>query len=203
MGVNIQGFFNRKSIKLSDSFKVTVWYDEGKAPEELFNCAGFTLPKLEYNEETATYGNITQTFLIPKYDNPMELTLELYEGYRWESDKKFHFIVRDRFMKDTDHGFTIGKSFSVNQQFSRSGYTTNEVTYKEPFAKNTTRQNHDFSKIEIEILDNRLSKTVMKYTFTNLFVTNVKQYNLSYDDESLAKWEVSFICETYQKEFSK
>ena len=83
--VNLTKFWQNKSIKLSDSFDVLIrysYYDENEKEmdfERLVNCTGFTLPKLEYEEETYEYGNVAQVFVKPKYDSCKELTLEFTE----------------------------------------------------------------------------------------------------------------------------
>ncbi len=77
MLVNLTKFWNNKSIKLSDSFDVLLTV--GDKEKRLINCTGFTIPKLEYEEETYEYGNVAQVFQKPKYDSCKEMTLEFTE----------------------------------------------------------------------------------------------------------------------------
>ena len=75
--VNITDFWHKKSIKLSDAFEVLITLNNKEEP--LVNCTGFTIPKLEYEEETIEYGNVAQVFVTPKYDSCKQLTLDFYE----------------------------------------------------------------------------------------------------------------------------
>ena len=69
---SVTEFWKNKSIKLSDSFQVLITFKNGNEPTSLYNCTGFTIPKLEYEEEVLSYGNLAQVFQTPKYDSCKE-----------------------------------------------------------------------------------------------------------------------------------
>ena len=73
---SLTNYWSSKSIKLSDAFEVLIQYSPTSQFETMVNCTGFTLPKLEYDEETYEYGNVAQVFVVPKYDSCKEVTLE-------------------------------------------------------------------------------------------------------------------------------
>lgn len=192
--VNIQNYFNHKSVKLSDSFIVII---DG---EESYRCAGFTPPKIaEWNEEEYSFGNASQKFLIPKLDVVQELQLELYEGYTKDKTsgatnglKTKNFIQRLK-----NNGITFGKAFESTQDFQRNGYNAFDGTYV--LDKDTDLLKIDHKTLDILILDNKLSSVVYEYRFRNLRLCKAEPYELSYQDESLTKWNLSYVFEEMSK----
>ena len=185
--VKANNYFNTKSIKLSDSFIVRL---DGK---ECFRCASFTVPKVaEWTEEEYSYGNVSQKFLIPKIDIQQELQLELYEGYVADGkEREAHLMTKEALFNQNPDGQSLGKGFTSNQNFSTDGYTVLNGTYNV--------DKHDYTNIDIFILDNRLAKVVYEYHFHNLKLTKAEPYELSYQDEALTKWSLGFVFESMEK----
>jgi hypothetical protein len=179
MLTNLAQFWSNKSIKLSDSFEVLIQYPNSKYYTELYTCTGFTLPKLEYEEETYEYGNTSQVFLIPKYDSCKELTLDFVETMRQGRDY----------------------THTLSQIFKYMGYEINQLYGKTGLSKNIGTYNIDkiIPSIIIKILDNRLWHAVYKYTFTNLKIVNYTIYNLDYQGDQPCKISVTFSFEGYEK----
>lgn len=185
--VNIQNYFNNKSIKLSDSFIVRIDGDE------CYRCASFTVPKIaEWNEEEYKFGNVSQKFLIPKLDIVQELQIDLYEGYMLGSDGlEMGLRTKTRIQQQKTGGVAFGKAFASEQDFGRTGYNAFDGAY------DLERVDHD--TIDILVLDNRLSQVVYEYNFRNLKLCKAEPYELSYQDESLTKWCLSYVFEEMSK----
>lgn len=178
--VNIPGFFATKSIKLSDSFIVSI---DGVVN---FRCAGFTIPKtVEFNEEVHKFGNATHKMLIPKIDILPELQLELYEDYGVSKSGNTVLSTSDKmFWPCSDGGQHSSNSFIEYGRYSNQGYDMLKGQY---FLDKT-----DIKRLDIFILSNDLRKTVYKYSFYDLVLTKYTQYDLSYSDESLCKWSLTY-----------
>lgn len=192
--VNIQNYFKHKSIKLSDSFIVII---DGK---ESYRCASFTPPKIaEWNEEEYNFGNVSQKFLIPKLDIVQELQIELYEGYtKDETSGAVNGLKTKKFIQQLkDDGISFGKAFESAQDFRRNGYNAFNGTYV--LDENTNLLKIDHKTLDILILDNKLSKAVYEYRFRNLRLCKAEPYELNYQDESLTKWNLSYIFEEMDK----
>lgn len=194
MAINMQSYFLKKSVKLSDSFVV---YADGK---ELVSCCGFTLPKLEYTEETIKYGNVTQSFLIPKYDNLQQVTIDVIENTAGTIRKKLFTTS-----KSHSHAFWVGGdgNVAVAQKYRDGGYVDeNNVVYtttdKDGYLLGYTPT---FEELKITILSNKLTSKVLTYKFTNLRLVNMKKYELNYSSEDTCKWSLTFIFDSYEKNY--
>lgn len=181
----LENFWAEKSIKLSDAFAVfiTLYSKEGKTllPEELPTCTGFTLPKLEQEEETYEYGNVAQVFLTPKYDSCKELTLEFMERLTGNNGAP---ATLNKIFEN------INPEYSLIQKFT-DGYMTNYANYCiDYFIKN----------LDIKIMNNKLWRYNFKYHFENLKIINYSIYNLENQSESPCKVSVTFSFEKYWKE---
>ena len=181
----LENFWAEKSIKLSDAFAVfiTLYSKEGKTllPEELPTCTGFTLPKLEQEEETYEYGNVAQVFLTPKYDSCKELTLEFMERLTGNNGAP---ATLNKIFEN------INPEYSLIQKFT-DGYMTNYANYCiDYFIKN----------LDIKIMNNKLWRYNFKYHFENLKIINYTIYNLENQGESPCKVSVTFSFEKYWKE---
>ena len=176
--VNITDFWHKKSIKLSDAFEVLITLNNKEEP--LVNCTGFTIPKLEYEEETIEYGNVAQVFVTPKYDSCKELTLDFYE-YMDDKNKNYSCTLKKVF----DY-----MGYKLNQKFS-NGLMTNYGVY-----------NIDkvIPIIKIKVLNNNLWRYKFLYYFENLKIVNYTVYNLDYQSESPCKVTVTLSFETYYKQ---
>lgn len=176
--VNITDFWHKKSIKLSDAFEVLITLNNKEEP--LVNCTGFTIPKLEYEEETIEYGNVAQVFVTPKYDSCKELTLDFYE-YMDDKNNNYSCTLKKVF----DY-----MGYKLNQKFS-NGLMTNYGVY-----------NIDkvIPVIDIKVLNNVLWRYKFKYHFENLKIINYTVYNLDYQNESPCKVTVTLSFETYHKQ---
>lgn len=176
--VNITDFWYKKSIKLSDAFEVLITLNNKEEP--LVNCTGFTIPKLEYEEETIEYGNVAQVFVTPKYDSCKELTLDFYE-YMDDKNNNYSCTLKKVF----DY-----MGYKLNQKFS-NGLMTNYGVY-----------NIDkvIPIIQIKVLNNNLWRYKFLYHFENLKIVNYTVYNLDYQNESPCKVTVTLSFETYYRQ---
>lgn len=151
----------------------------------MYNCTGFTIPKLEYEEEVLSYGNLAQVFQTPKYDSCKELTLEFTEmmDKTKKTNKEKHMVVLSKVFE------YIG--FDTKQLFSNGGLQSNSATYN---------LDKIIPTIEIKILNNNLWRYKYKYHFGNLKIVNYTVYNLDYQSESPCKVTVTLSFETYYKQ---
>lgn len=181
---SVTNFWSNKSIKLSDAFEVLITEKVGKEPKPLVNCTGFTIPKLEYDEEVLSYGNLSQVFQTPKYDSCKELTLDFIEIM----DKSKHSL-REK------HQVVLSKifeymGFEVSQIFMNSQLAKNNATYSTKI----------IPTLDIKILNNNLWRYKFKYHFDNLKVVNYTIYNLDYQSDSPCKVTVTLSFETYYRQ---
>jgi len=182
---SVTEYWKNKTIKLSDSFEVLITFKTGKEPTSLYNCTGFTIPKLEYEEEVLSYGNLAQVFQTPKYDSCKELTLEFTEmiDKSKKTNKEKHMVVLSKVFEYM--------GFDTTQLFANGELQSNFATYS-------------FDKIiptvEIKILNNKLWRYKYKYHFGNLKIVNYSIYNLDYQTESPCKVTVNLAFETYYKQ---
>ena len=178
--VNITDFWHKKSIKLSDAFEVLIKLNPSFDYEPLVNCTGFTLPKLEYEEETIEYGNAAQVFVTPKYDSCKELTLDFYE-YMDDKNKNYSCTLSKIF----DYmGYKLNQKFSDGLMSNYGVYNIDKV----------------IPVIDIKVLNNVLWRYKFKYHFENLKIINYTVYNLDYQNESPCKVTVTLSFETYYKQ---
>ena len=182
---SVTEFWKNKTIKLSDSFEVLITFKNGNEPTSLYNCTGFTIPKLEYEEEVLSYGNLAQVFQTPKYDSCKELTLEFTEmmDKTKKTDKEKNMVVLSKVFEYM--------GFDTKQLFANGGLQSNSATYH--FDK-------IIPTIEIKILNNKLWRYKYKYHFGNLKIVNYSIYNLDYQNESPCKVTVYLAFETYYKQ---
>lgn len=182
---SVTEFWKNKTIKLSDSFEVLITFKNGNEPKSLYNCTGFTIPKLEYEEEVLSYGNLAQVFQTPKYDSCKELTLEFTEmmDKTKHKTKEKHMVVLSKVFE------YIG--FDTKQLFSNGGLQSNFATYN---------LDKIIPTIEIKILNNNLWRYKYKYHFGNLKIVNYTVYNLDYQSESPCRVTVTLSFETYYKQ---
>lgn len=182
---SVTNFWSNKSIKLSDAFEVLITFKNGNEPTSLYNCTGFTIPKLEYEEEVLSYGNLAQVFQTPKYDSCKELTLEFTEmmDKTKKKTKEKHMVVLSKVFEYM--------GFDTTQLFANGEMQSNSATYH--FDK-------IIPTIEIKILNNNLWRYKYKYHFGNLKIVNYSIYNLDYQNESPCKVTVTLSFETYYKQ---
>ncbi|SRR5690554_211815 len=184
MGINIVDYFSKKTVKLSDSYKVEVKKNALQGAEELVNCAGFTIPTLKNKTEVYHYGNLSQKFLIPDYSFKPVLTIELIE-----SDEAS--VKRSLYIDEVD-GVNVGSMFSVKQSFDKTGYLYQRVDYSDSSKR-------DFDELKITILSNNLDRGVYYHKFNGLRVEKIKTYQLSYTNESLLKWVIELVFDEYER----
>ena len=182
---SVTEFWKNKTIKLSDSFEVLITFKNGREPKSLYNCTGFTIPKLEYEEEVLSYGNLAQVFQTPKYDSCKELTLEFTEmmDKTKKTNKEKHMVVLSKVFEYM--------GFDTKQLFANGGLQSNSATYN---------LDKIIPTIEIKILNNKLWRYKYKYHFGNLKIINYTVYNLDYQSESPCKITVTLSFETYYKQ---
>lgn len=193
--VNIQNYFKNKSVKLSDSY-VAIFNGS-----ESYSCCGFTIPKVvEWTTEEYSFGNVTQKFLIPKLDMIPELKIELYESYDKSSKDNSQILKRkNQLWNQKSNGQNVGNAFYSDQDFSTDGYTTLKGIYGRYIDGELQWNNYDYKTLEIQILNNTLSKVVYKYYFEDLRLTTAESYDLSYQDESVTKWTLGFVFKSMKK----
>lgn len=186
-------FWEEKSIKLSDSFAVFVQHYDSKGnvmePEELYTCTGFTLPKLEQDEETLEYGNVAQVFLTPKYDSCKEITLEFMERIKDNNGKP---VTLSKILKLINE-----KAFQLNQKYDY-GYMVNTGDYL--LNSGNFLNNYLIPYLEIKVMNNKLWKYNFKYHFELLKIVNYSIYNLDYQSDSPCKVSITLAFEKYWKE---
>lgn len=187
-GLNVANWFSNKSVKLSDAFAVVI--NDSKNNGEAYRCAGFTIPKVaEWNEEVHKFGNTSHKMLIPKLDVLQELTIELYEGY--DKYNKLLTAQNAGLFGNVSEQVKNGLSFTSFSNYDKFGYAQRSAKYDD---------SRDYKSLTIYILSNDLSRCVYKYHFENLVLTKAVPYELSYSDESITKWSLSFIFESFTKE---
>ena len=181
----VTNYWKNKTIKLSDSFEVLITYPNNKEPQPLVNCTGFTIPKLEYEEEVLSYGNLSQVFQTPKYDSCKELALEFTEIM--DSSKP---TIREK------------NSVVLSKVFKYMGFETKQLFGNGELLVNTGTYTFDkiIPTIEIKILNNKLWRYNYLYHFENLKIVNYSIYSLDYQTESPCKVTVNLAFETYYKQ---
>lgn len=173
----IENFYAKKSIKLSDAFTVFLRFKNDFI--EYPSCVGFSIPKLEQDEDVMTYGNTSQTFLIPKYDSCKELSLTFYE-----------YIINKNLIGEIYKLIEEYSTYTLSQVFSNEiGLSRNYGAYDEKF----------LPEIEIKIANNVLHRWIYHYNFKNLKIVN---YNIpSFEVQGDAPWQitVNFSFESFEK----
>lgn len=181
--LNVPNYFKTKTIKLSDNYVVFIKYtnSEGVALEEEWRCIGFTIPKVaEFDTDVYKYGNVAQTFIIPKTDLVQEVSIEIMES---ELDKGLK-VENDFFSCLTAGGQNMGNGFNVERRYDINGYTTNTGTYN--------INGYDIDQMEIAILDNTMTRIVYRYIFTELKLANAETYDMNYEDDTITKYTLTF-----------
>lgn len=173
----IENFYSKKSIKLSDAFTVFLRFKNDFI--EYPSCVGFSIPKLEQDEDVMTYGNTSQTFLIPKYDSCKELSLTFYE-----------YIINKNLIGEIYKLIEEYSTYTLSQVFSNEiGLSKNYGAYDEKY----------LPEIEIKIANNVLHRWIYHYNFKNLKIVN---YNIpSFEVQGDAPWQitVNFSFESFEK----
>lgn len=173
----IENFYAKKSIKLSDAFTIFLRFKDDFI--EYPSCVGFSIPKLEQDEDVMTYGNTSQTFLIPKYDSCKELSLTFYE-----------YIINKNLIGEIYKLIDEYSTYTISQVFSNEfGLSRNYGAYDEKF----------LPEIEIKIANNVLHRWIYHYNFKNLKIVN---YNIpSFEVQGDAPWQitVNFSFESFEK----
>lgn len=173
----IENFYTKKSIKLSDAF--TVFLRLNNDFIEYPSCVGFSIPKLEQDEDVITYGNTSQTFLIPKYDSCKEFSLTFYE-----------YIINKNLIGEIYKLIDEYSTYTLSQVFSNEiGLSRNYGAYDEKY----------LPEIEIKIADNVLHRWIYHYNFKKLKIVN---YNIpSFEVQGDAPWQITinFSFESFEK----
>lgn len=173
----IENFYAKKSIKLSDAFTVFLRFKNDFI--EYPSCVGFSIPKLEQDEDVMTYGNTSQTFLVPKYDSCKELSLTFYE-----------YIINKNLIGEIYKLIEEYSTYTLSQVFSNEiGLSENYGAYDKKF----------LPEVEIKIANNVLHRWIYHYNFKNLKIVN---YNIpSFEVQGDAPWQitVNFSFESFEK----
>lgn len=170
----IKNYFEKKSVKISDSYVFYIQKTEKEPYIEYVECIGVDLPKLAYTEEVIQYGNTSQLFLTPQYDSLKEVSFDFYETHRFKIRKLLESFF----------------SYNLEQHISSDGYSTNSGTYD---------INKYIHSIKIKIPNNKLHKFVYEYVFHNLKLSKYDIYELNYDDDNPSKYKLYFTFESYEK----
>lgn len=189
MSLSISNFFQAKSVKLSDSFIVTLTFPE-EDPISLVNCTGFTVPKIEYNEEILYYGNVSQAFLIPKYDSVKEMSIKFLES---QNDSILQRLIRNEDFegKGNSSFLNLGNGYRLEQKRATNGYSINYGYYN--------IDDFDLEELRIDIYDNNFNSIIYSYLFNNLKIIKYEMYDLDYSNESPCEVNMSFMFEGYAK----
>lgn len=200
MGVcNVYQYQNVKTIKLSDSYKVTItlsdadvekigpfleqypWFNGETKTIELPECLSVTLPEISLKEEVYSYGNNKRLFLIPDYDKPTDLKIELMEHYNasniFAGTEPNEFIVPTGVIELLVNLFTSKLFDSVKFAYLLNDY---------------------IPELEITIFRNSFRYKVFKYKFTELKLTDYTKYQLDYSAANACKWSLSFSFRSYE-----
>lgn len=183
MALNVIGnYFAKKSIKLSDAFAVYIQTKANTTSVEYPECVGFTVPKFEQEEDLMTYGNVSQTFLIPKYDATKEFSLTFYERIFYDE----HGKIINKF----EEFLAVYSTYNLLQKFNNSGLSLNIGVYNSKV----------IPRITIKVANNVLHRFVYKYVFTNCKIVNYNLYNLDYQSDAPCQITFNFTFDTYSKE---
>lgn len=188
---NLYEYQQKKTVKLSDSYSITLWLSEKDFAKndtskedktrllnfesipsnyaiELFCCTDVTLPSFKYKSEIYKYGNNEKTFLIPDYSSLDDLTIELMDYY------------------DANNNLVVEQLVNL---FLNKLFDSKTFTYKM----------HDYIKgLDVNVYDNNFSSKIEVYSFKNLKLTNYTKYDLDYASNNPAKWKLSFSYMGYQ-----
>jgi hypothetical protein len=158
---------------------------------ELFNCVGFSIPKIyEWKEEVHNYGNMSQKFLIPKVDILPTVTIELLEYINDDNDLAVRKILSNI---DAESGrISYSNAYNIKERYNAS-YRFNSDDY------NDKKLENDLNSLTIKILNNKLTKCIYAYRFTNLIIIKAEPYEFSYEDDGVCKWTISFISTKMEK----
>lgn len=215
--LKIGNYFREKTVKLSDSYQVIITKDN--EPVECVQCIGFTPPKiLQWNEEVYKYGNTGQKFLIPKTDVVYEVTFDFFESLDNSKIKASQNFKIGKDARGSGPATNLGiESWFFRMLYKFKGQNKEKVkrygngfilteTYSEEFGLTQSADycideaGIDINKIEVNVLNNMLTKTVLKYTFKNCKIAKVVPYEFDYQGEDLCKWTVTFTFDEYTKE---
>lgn len=190
---NIYQYQATKTIKLSDSYAVSVkltdednekigyylknqgWYDSETKILELPECLSVTLPELAVKEEVYKYGNNSKIFLLPDYDKPDDLKIEVLENIINLPESNISVPV-----------VGVLVNLFLTKLFDAKTFSYILTDY--------------IPELNIKIYKNDFTNTVYIYTFKELKLTNYSKYTLDYSNASPCKWSLSFSFNEYTQE---
>lgn len=164
-------YFEKKSVKLSDSFEVLYKTKSTDGYKLLESCLSFTLPNFSFKEEVHTYNNRKSVVLIPDYDSVSDIKFSILEnskGYNIKNIKEW-----------------INSTFNVNSINYKNvfNYALNEICIK--------IFSNDFSKLVEEYFFYNL-----KITDYNLYELNYESGDAL---DCKLDFSMSFEKSTYNK----
>lgn len=190
----LNDFFSKKTIKLNDSYTVTVFnnkqrskyntnnsanvdinwdeYGDYKDKESdllMFNCSSFTLPNYKFKLEEVKFGNNTQQIVIPDYENESVLEIILTETSSLHASDFLNFMIR--------------------RNIKEAGL----LTYQEYII------NGWLDQLNINIFNNNLNKIVQTYHFEKLKLIDYAIYGLDYDNDAPVEISLKLSFEVYTK----
>ena len=167
-----------KTVKLSDTYDVEIRIENDSGLRsnyvKLPECTSVTLPEYKYREEVYRYGNNAKKFLIPDYSGLEDVSIELIEHYKDDFEDFAHLRVQDIV------------NVCLNKLFDSKTFTYRTDDY--------------IDELRITVYKNNFSRSIIRYVFESLKLTDYTKYDLDYNSTELAKWTLKFSYQSYYVE---
>ena len=174
-----------KTVKLSDSYSVTIKLDDKDfdtennkyalrilVPEnntiEMIGCTSVTLPTYKTKEDFFEYGNNGKSFIYMDPKSLSDLELEFIENYDRNNELSIQNLV------------TLFQS----KLFDEETFFYKLEDY--------------IPEIKIHVYNNIFTKQVLVYTFQELKLVDYTKYNLDYASSDTAKWTLKFSFRSFE-----
>lgn len=174
-----------KTVKLSDSYSVTIKLDDEDfdiennkyalrilVPEnntiEMVGCTSVTLPSYKTKEDFFEYGNNGKSFIYMDPKSLSDLELEFIENYDRNNELSIQNLV------------TLFQS----KLFDEETFFYKLEDY--------------IPEIKIHVYNNIFTKQVLVYTFQELKLVDYSKYNLDYASSDTAKWTLKFSFRSFK-----
>lgn len=212
--LNIFDFENKKSLKLSDSYRVFIKLNKNdfadstkknhlfiNAPDnyifEFLNCIDVKIPEFSYTEEVFKYGNNSKLVLIPNPESLDDLSLDFYEYY-YDRVLSNNSGINDNSTQIHKKGLFIKDfvNFALNKLFDQRSFTYIMNSYIPEIRINIVPNN----ALRLPINKYGSENGNISYVFKNLKLTDYTIYGLDYSSTDLAKWSLKFSYTDYSIE---
>ena len=182
---NVFKYSTIKTVKLSDSYSVTIKLDDKDfdiennkyalrilVPEnntiEMIGCTSVTLPAYKTKEDFFEYGNNGKSFIYMDPKSLSDLELEFIENYDRNNELSIQNLV------------TLFQS----KLFDEETFFYKLEDY--------------IPEIKIHVYNNVFTKQVLVYTFNELKLVDYTKYNLDYASSDTAKWTLKFSFRSFK-----